>query len=258
MFDLGGETRPLPRKGEGHEVPPVKKAGQIGDRLSMPNHGYSAADHSDFQLVQAARNEDKDAFGALIKKYHCRCVDLAASILNDRGYAEEEAQNAYWKAFARLHQFHGDSEFSSWLYRIVKNQCLMRIRSARGRRYVYLDDLGPDQDWRPFELHAIGSDPEGELGSREVALVLRREIARLPARWREVIVMRDVNGMTIADIASQLDVSVMAAKSRLSRARGELRERMKPHCGRTGAWTLMATSATQPQRVFNSWTSVGV
>jgi RNA polymerase sigma-70 factor (ECF subfamily) len=185
-------------------------------------------------------------------------VELAASILNDHGYAEEEAQNAYWKAFARLNQFHGDSEFSSWLYRIVKNQCLMRIRSTRGLRFVYLDDMGPDDDWRTFELPAPGSDPEGELGCREVAEVLRQEIKRLPAPWRELIVMRDVNGMTIADIAGELGISVLAAKSRLLRARGELRERMKRHCGRTGAWTLMATSATPPRKAFHCWSSVSV
>jgi RNA polymerase sigma-70 factor (ECF subfamily) len=197
----------------------------------------------DFQLVDAARKGDREAFGELIEKYHYRCVDLAASLLRDRGEAEEETQNACWKAFCRLDQFHGESEFSSWLYRIVRNQCLMRIRSRHGWHCVSLDDLGPDNQREPIQLHATGLNPEGELGSREVARVLRQEISRMPSVWRDVIVMRDVKEMAIADLAARLGISVLAAKSRLLRARTELRRRMTRHCGRTGASVLMTKSA---------------
>jgi RNA polymerase sigma-70 factor, ECF subfamily len=196
----------------------------------------------DAQLVDAARQGDKEAFSKLIEKYHYRCVNLAASILRDRGEAEEETQNACWKAFFRLDQFHGDSEFSSWLYRIVRNQCLMRIRSRHGLRYVSLEDRGPDNQRVAIQLPATGLNPEGELGSRQVAKILRLEISRMPTAWRDVIVMRDVREMAIADLAPQLGISVQAAKSRLSRARAELRQRMMRHCGRTGASILMSKS----------------
>jgi RNA polymerase sigma-70 factor, ECF subfamily len=211
--------------------------------LLMLNFEHYVSCSRDFQLVNAARQGDREAFGELIEKYHYHCVNLAASLLRDRGEAEEETQNACWKAFSRLDQFHGDSEFSSWLYRIVRNQCLMRIRSRHGRYHVSLDDRGPDNQREPIQLPATGLNPEGELGSREVARVLRQEISRMPSVWRDVIVMRDVKEMTIADLAAQLGISVLAAKSRLLRARTELRRRMTRHCGRTGAWVLMTKSA---------------
>jgi RNA polymerase sigma factor (sigma-70 family) len=87
-------------------------------------------EHTDADLVESARQGNKQAFGELVKRHHHWCVGLASGILRDRGDAEDEAQNAYWNAFQHLDQYQGDAEFSTWLARIVVNQCLMFIRTA--------------------------------------------------------------------------------------------------------------------------------
>ena len=139
----------------------------------MQDHSNVIEIVTDPYHVDAARRGNRSAFDELIRRHHHRCVSLAASILRDHGEAEEEAQNACWKAFEHLDQFHGEAEFASWLCRIVKNQCLMLIRRRRRALFVHLDERRPTDGNEPIQLPSAASDPEAELGRREVALVLR-------------------------------------------------------------------------------------
>jgi RNA polymerase sigma-70 factor, ECF subfamily len=205
---------------------------------------------TDVQLVSLAKLGDVDAFGELIRRHRRRCVDLATAILRDRSEAEEEAQNACWKAFRHIDQFKGEAEFCSWLLRIVENQCLMLIRQRRLRQFVHLDEHDPERG-APIQLHTLGADPEGELGKREVLQALQTELRRIPPLLRKVLVLRDIEEMPVSDLADQLGITVAAVKSRLLRARGELRSRMLRHCTRTGPWALMTSVAAPPQRVFH-------
>jgi RNA polymerase sigma-70 factor (ECF subfamily) len=206
---------------------------------------------TDPQLVEAARLGNLNAFGELIGRYRQRCVSLAASILRDSGEAEEEAQNACWKAFEHLDQFQGDAEFSSWLFRIVKNQCLMLIRRRRGMQFISLDGRRPDDGHEPMQLSSTDRDPEGELGRQEVSQVLRMEIRRIPPLLRNVLLLRDVEQLPMPELAEQLGITVTAAKSRLLRARIELRQRMKRHCGKTGSCTLIREANHTSVRAFH-------
>jgi RNA polymerase sigma-70 factor (ECF subfamily) len=207
----------------------------------------------DSELLEGARNGDQDAFGELLRRHYQRCVNLASSILRDRGEAEEEAQNACWKAYEHLNQFQGDSEFSSWLLQIVKNQCLMLIRRRHGMQFLHLDERGPEDGNEIIQLPSAAMDPEGAFGSREVQQALRREIRRIPRVLRNVIMLRDVQQLPMPELAAQLGISVAAAKSRLLRARIELRNRMARHCGKTGAWILMSGPAAPPAKVFHRY-----
>jgi len=218
----------------------------------MLNNSELAASATDPQLVQAARLGDLNAFDELIRRHRQRCVSLAASILRDIGEAEEETQNACWKAFKHLDQFQGDAEFSSWLSRIVKNQCLMLIRSRRGVQFVHLDERRPTDGNEPIQLPSADVSPEIEIGSREVSQVLQSEIRCIPRLLRNVLVLRDLQGLPMSDLAAQLGITITAAKSRLIRARVELRHRMKRHCGKTGPWTLVTTENVAPSRAICS------
>jgi RNA polymerase sigma-70 factor (ECF subfamily) len=205
----------------------------------------------DAQLVGLAKQGDRDAFGELIQRHRRRCANLATAILRHRGEAEEETQNACWKAFKHIDQFHGEAEFSTWLLRIVENQCLMLIRQRRLAQFVHLDDLDPDRGSTPVQLPTPDADPEGELGRREVLQVLQSEIRGIPPLLRTVLVLRDVEELPVTDLAARLGITVAAVKSRLLRARAELRRRMLRHCTRTGPWTLMTNVAVPPERVFH-------
>ena len=194
---------------------------------------------SDDRLVPLAQQGDNRAFAELLERHYASCLKLAVSILHDRSEAEDEVQNACWKAFEHIGQFNQDSKFSTWLTRIVVNQCLMRLRQARRARFLYIDDV-PAEDTRPADLRSLQESPEAELGNTEIAEVLRQEIRRIPPLLRKVFVMRDIEQRSMQEVAEVLGISIPAAKSRLLRARLELRERLRRHEGRLGPATLMA------------------
>ena len=194
------------------------------------------ADGNEHKLIDLARHGDTAAFGELIKRHYSMCLKRATSFIRNPTDAEDEVQNACWKAFERLAQFRGDGSFSAWLNRIVENQCLMRIREDRRARFLYLDD-STDANIRA-ELVAQVPGPEDELGDQQVESLLQREISRIPPLLRNVMVLSDVERLPMPDVAARLGLSVPAAKSRLGRARVELRARLRKYCGRRGFSTL--------------------
>jgi RNA polymerase sigma-70 factor (ECF subfamily) len=206
-------------------------------------------EHTDADLVESARQGNKQAFGELVKRHHHWCVGLASGILRDRGDAEDEAQNAYWNAFQHLDQYQGDAEFSTWLARIVVNQCLMFIRTRRRARFLHLDAGIPGYPSGSIDLPSWRPDPEGEMGRRQLQEVLEREIRCIPALLRNVVLLRDVEELPIVEVADRLGISVSAAKSRLLRARIELRQRVLRHCGASGHLSLTARASAPPERL---------
>lgn len=195
-------------------------------------------DVPDEELVRLAQRGERDAFSELMRRNYGRSLKMAISVLHDRETAQDEVQNAYWKAFRKIDQFHIDAKFSTWVTRIVVNQCLMRLRQDRRAKFLYLDDEQSGDQRGSFELVDSGRTPESALGAREVADVLRREVRRIPPLLRNVFILRDIDELTMPEVAERLGISVAAAKSRLLRARAELRCRMERHCGHLGAATL--------------------
>jgi RNA polymerase sigma-70 factor (ECF subfamily) len=116
----------------------------------------------------------------------------------------------------------------------------MRLREQRYLRFVCLDQSS--ENHRGLELVAQWANPEDDLGLKEVIAMLRREVLRIPPLLRDAIILRDLDQLAMNDVAVRLGVSVPAAKSRLMRAREELRSRIRKHCGRKGAGTLTQTS----------------
>ena len=192
------------------------------------------------ELVKLARQGDTRAFGELIKQNYNACLKRARWMIRNRSDAEDEVQNACWKAFQRLDQFRGEGTFSAWLGRIVENQCLMRIREERQLRFLHLDEAS-ESNIR-IELVAQMADPEDELGSQQLGNLLRTELSRVPPLLRGVMVLYDVEGLAMPDVAARLGLSIPAAKSRLMRARVEMRARLSKHCGRRGCGSLTRKS----------------
>jgi RNA polymerase sigma-70 factor, ECF subfamily len=194
----------------------------------------------DETLVAKAQQGDDQAFAELMNRHYSSCLKLALSILRDRQDAEDEVQNACWKAFEHIGQFNQEAKFSTWLTRIVVNQCLMRIRQSRRARFLYLDDVTIGEEVGTLELPDKGFTPEQELGREEVSQVLEQEIRRIPPLLRHVFILRDLRELPMPEVAERLGISVAAAKSRLLRARLELRSRMSRHCGQMGPAALTA------------------
>lgn len=195
---------------------------------------------ADAVWLAAAREGDRDAFSELMRRHYSSALKLARSVLRDREEAEDEVQNAFTKAYLHLARFEGNSRFSTWLSRIVLNQCLMNLRRNRRTRFHYLDDAGPEQESPRLELADHAETPEEALGRREVHHVLQREIRAIPPMLREPLLLRESAKLPMAEVAARLNISEAAAKSRLLRARRELRSRLRRHEGARGMATLVS------------------
>ena len=206
-----------------------------------PEHEFEGMD--DATLVRLAQQGRRDAFGELTRRNYRMSMKMAMSILRDKESAEDEVQNAWWKAFEHIGQFQVNAKFSTWMTRIVVNQCLMRLRRQRRAQFLYLDDVRVGEDRGVLELADTECGPESRFGSGEVGDLLRTEIGRIPPLLRRVFTLRDVDELPMPEVAEKLGISVAAAKSRLLRARAELRVRMEKHCGAKGVATLTETLA---------------
>lgn len=195
---------------------------------------------TDSQLVSLAQQGSEGAFAELMRRHSKNMMQVAVGILRDTQEAEDELQNAWWKAWQHINGFAGDSRFTTWVTRIVMNQCLMRLRQTRRARFLYMDAPAPGEERVTFELRDRGATPEEGLGRREVTDLVRREIGRIPPILRHALVLREVNQLPMPEVAEQLGISLAAAKSRLLRGRSELRQRLEKYCGSMGAATLTA------------------
>jgi len=193
---------------------------------------------SDDVLVENCTNGDEAAFDELMKRHHPTAIKVAYSIVRNRQDAEDEVQNAFWKAYKHIGQFNRDSKFSTWLTRIVVNQCLMKLRRSRKFHYLYLGDSSTAEEFVNVELRDSRLTPEEDVGELQVHEVLSEEIRKTPPLLRNVFLLRDVQQIPMPQVAEMLGISVAAAKSRLLRARSELRSRMSRHCCRSGPATL--------------------
>jgi RNA polymerase sigma-70 factor (ECF subfamily) len=159
--------------------------------------------------------------------YDRRVFRIAQHITQNREDAEDVVQDAFLKAYQNLNRFKGDSKFYTWLVRIAVNEALMKLRKRRNSRVVSMDDdVETDEGSMPREFADWSPNPEQLYGQDETAEILRKTIQGLPPTFRTVFVLRDVEGLSTEETAQMLELSVPAVKSRLLRARLQLRERL--------------------------------
>ena len=182
---------------------------------------------TDSGLVDLAKQGIRAAFDELLHRHRSRCKMLALALLRNPAEAEDGCQSAYWNAYVHLDQFRGDAQFSTWLLRITQNQCRMLIRARKHAAYVSLDHAENDNGKGPLEVRSRQPNPESALEKRELLNAVRFEITRLPPLLREALLMRDVQEIPIEETAKLMGITVGAVKSRLNRARRELRSRMQ-------------------------------
>jgi RNA polymerase sigma-70 factor (ECF subfamily) len=178
-------------------------------------------------LVQAAKGGDIAAFEQLIKKYDRNVFRIAQHITQNREDAEDVVQDAFLKAYQNLKQFQGNSKFYTWLVRIAVNEALMKLRKRKTSKTVSMDeDVETEDGSVPREVADWSPNPEQLFGQSELSDILAKTIQGLPTGFRTVFVLRDVEGLSTEETAETLGLSVPAVKSRLLRARLQLRERL--------------------------------
>jgi RNA polymerase sigma-70 factor (ECF subfamily) len=181
-------------------------------------------------LVNAARGGDIGSFEKLVKRYDRNVFRIAQHITQNREDAEDVVQDAFLKAYQNLGQFQGQSKFYTWLVRIAVNEALMRLRRRRPERMISLDeDVKTEEDSMPREVADWSPNPEQQYSQGELKEILGKTIQGLPAGFRMVFVLRDVEGLSTEETAAALELSVPAVKSRLLRARLQLRERLNKY-----------------------------
>ena len=185
---------------------------------------------SELALVQAAKKGDLEAFSELVRRYDRNIFRIAQHITHNEEDAQDVVQDAFLKAYQNLEQFQGNSKFYTWLVRIAVNEALMRLRKRRNDRTVSLDeDVETEDGSIPREVADWSPNPEQLYGTSELCDILKKTIQGLSPGFRTVFVLRDVEGMSTEETAEMLGLSVPAVKSRLLRARLQLRERLSKY-----------------------------
>lgn len=178
---------------------------------------------ADSQLIGRALAGEPAAFGELVLRYQDRLYNSLARVLGSAEDARDAAQEAFVQAFVKLETFRGSSAFYTWLYRIAHNTAMSHARRKRPTRSLDLD-----RDERGSEPIDGGPAPEARLEMSERAVEVQRALAELSIEYREVIVLREIDGCRYDEIAEILAVPVGTVRSRLFRARLELRDRLAP------------------------------
>jgi len=184
----------------------------------------------ELSLVHAAKAGDLGAFEELVKRYDRNVFRIARHITQSREDAEDVVQDAFLKAFQNLKNFQENSKFYTWLVRIAVNEALMRLRRRRTGQMVSLDeDIQTEDDTMPREVADWSPNPAQLYDQGELREILQRTIQGLPTGFRTVFVLRDVEGLSTEETAAALNLSIPAVKSRLLRARLQLRERLSKY-----------------------------
>ena len=206
--------------------------------MSAPN---TVHDIRETELIQRVCSGDHEAFYELMKPYEKAVYFAARSVVNNPADAEEVAQEAVLKAFNNLSRFRLESKFSTWLVQITINEARMRLRKERRHRYESIDEQAKDDegDYIPKDFADWRDIPSEELQRKELRDALERAMAALGSKYREVLICRDVQHLSIAETAQILGITEASVKTRLLRARLQMRDALAP--GFDGSWTTGRT-----------------
>jgi RNA polymerase sigma-70 factor (ECF subfamily) len=178
----------------------------------------------DAELVKVAQAGDTRGFDELVHRYQDKVYRLCFKILRHEDDAAEALQDAFLSAYRGLKKFKAESTFSTWLYRIATNASLMKYRKRRDGHVSLEQSQSTNEDSETMQLPDWSQQPAQDLLDAETREVMTEGIQRLPEELRTVFVLRDVQGMSNAEVAEVLELSVAAVKSRLHRARRSLRD----------------------------------
>ncbi len=186
-------------------------------------------------IVAQARLGDAKAFSELLRRYEGKIFRLALHITQNREDAEDVLQEAFLKAYEHLDQFQGQSKFYTWIVRIAVNQALMKLRKRKSDRSVSLDEtIDTGEDTVAREIAAWDENPEQQYSREEINEILSSAIDGLAPIYRAVFVLRDVDDLSTEETAEALELSIPAVKSRLLRARLQLRDKLTRYFKRKG------------------------
>ena len=206
-------------------------------RPAVAAGGTLPAMEPDAELLSRLRARDEQAFVALVERYNGSMLRLALSFVPSRAVAEEVVQDTWLAVLRGLSRFEGRSSLKTWLFSILVNRA--RSTGVREQRSVPVADAGPVVDASRFGPNGAWSAPperwieaaESRVDARKLAGLLRLAIDGLPARQREVVLLRDVEGLSSAEVCAVLEISEGNQRVLLHRGRGKLRQVLEAELG---------------------------
>ena len=177
------------------------------------------------KLIERAYGGDPSAFNRLMAQHEARMYAVALRMCANREDAQDCLQEAMLRVYRAIGSFKGQSTFSTWVYRITMNTCLDELRRKKNRQNTSLDNL-VDMGWSPTDG---GAGPEKQALMREMREKMHGAIRELPDDMRAAVVLRDIQGFSYDEIAQMLEINVGTIKSRISRGREKLREKLKEY-----------------------------
>jgi RNA polymerase sigma-70 factor (ECF subfamily) len=204
----------------------------------MPAEGPLPTQLSEQELLDRARQGGLEAFTVLATRYERKVYRIARNIVQNDEDAEDVLQDTFMKAFEHLAEFQEKSKFYTWIVRIAVNESLMKLRKRKSDRIVSLDDnIETDEEPIVREV-AVWDNPESKYSQTEMREILKTAIDSLKPIFRVVFILRDVEELSTEETAAALGLSIPAVKSRLLRARLELREKLTRTFKRRGETIL--------------------
>jgi RNA polymerase sigma-70 factor (ECF subfamily) len=185
---------------------------------------------SDAEVIGRVRSGDADTLRFLVERYQGRAYRLALRVLREEEAARDAVQEAFIKAYTALDRFEGRSKFFTWFYRMVMNQCLDQKRRDRSGRHVEWEDGGAVENAReastapPPEVDGVRFAPAAAVMRKELRERIGRAIAELPEQARETLLLREVEGLSYAEISEALGIPKGTVMSRLYYARQRVQE----------------------------------
>src|SRR5215203_5535601 len=195
-------------------------------RTEVRNHRVSEESLSDHSLIEATKNGDEDAFSVIISRYRSPITNYLYRFLNDYEEAVDLAQETFVRVYFAIDRYHTDYAFSTYIYRIATNLAISEIRKRKRRTILSLTGLfqTESEDTTEFQPPDERSLPDQDLIENERNEVISKAIAALPPKYRVPIILRDIEGKSYDEIAEILELGLGTTKSRISRARGLLKE----------------------------------
>jgi RNA polymerase sigma-70 factor (ECF subfamily) len=197
----------------------------------MTTTGNPSDQDTDTVLVQRTVAGDQKAYGLLVLKYQRRIQRLIGRMVRDVDLVEDIAQETFVRAYRALHQFRGDAQFYTWLYRIAVNTAKKFLLELKNDPTISENFSTSDDDdetsWKKNEP-TTDEGPDTILAAKEIAVVVNAAMDALPADLREAIILREIEGMSYEDIAAAMDCPIGTVRSRIFRAREAISQRVRP------------------------------
>ena len=194
----------------------------------MSKHAKNLTQYDDLGLVKSVLNGNDESYTELVKRHHVRIYQMAYNLVGSADDADDLAQMVFLKAYRSLHRFRGGAQFSTWIYRICVNCCYDWIKANKR----WAQGIS-DEDWwghlsTDDALFGKSAPADQWVVNREIQDALDDALQKLAPEFRAVVVLREVNGLSYDEIAGIVGCEVGTVKSRLFRARAQLRILLAP------------------------------